>query len=92
MVNAATAARLQRCGGRSSGLAARTGELKIASRRLGPVGVILGHGGGPAQALTGPVERVVIATGVQRHARRRGELDRALLLQFPLQAEVLLGQ
>ena len=82
-------------------------EVVRRGRRLGPAGVGLGRGGGPAQALAGRAERQ--RGGRQLHVERRrrrrgggprrrrprprrGELERAELLQLPLQAAVLLGE
>ena len=75
-------------------------EEVVRRRRLGAVGVSLGRGGGPAQALAGRAERQRGGRQlhVQRRRRRRrrprrgGELERAELLQLPLQAAVLLGE
>ena len=75
-------------------------EEVVRRRRLGAVGVGLGRGGGPAQALAGRAERQRGGRQlhVQRRRRRRrrprrgGELERAELLQLPLQAAVLLGE
>jgi len=67
-------------------------EEVVRRRRLGAVGVGLGRGGGPAQALAGRAERQRGGRQLHVERRRRGELERAELLQLPLQAAVLLGE